>query len=345
MSKYTITEIADLCNTSPATVSRVLNNPELVAGPLRERIEHMMKEVGYKPNPFASRLSSKSRWGLALFVFDILNPFFALIVRKISHLAMEQGIPLTICDTENNPEKEKIYLDYILDNKIGGVIFAEGISIPTIERAQKYTQTVLIDRHSKGGEISEVSSDNYSGGKQATEYLLQLNHRNIGFIGGPKNWPSADDRLAGYQDALEKHHIPFRSEMIFQGDLRFESGIAAIEYFLTLSDWPTAIFSANDQMAFGALSKARSMNISIPEDISLIGFDDIPFYSLYNTKLTTMRQDIQALCDNAFDILMKKINNEIDEEEEQKVVIPTKLKIGETCRKLIGPISDGSRGK
>jgi len=343
--KYTITEIANLCNTSPATVSRVLNNPVLVAAPLRERIEQKMKEVGYKPNPFASRLSSKSRWGLALFVFDILNPFFALIVRKISHLAMEQGIPLTICDTENNPEKEKIYLDYLLDNKIGGVIFAEGISIPTIERAQKFTKTVLIDRHSQEGKISEVSSDNYSGGKQATEYLLQLNHRNIGFIGGPKNWPSADDRLAGYRDALEKHHIPFRSEMVFQGDLQFESGVAAIEYFLTLSQWPTAIFSANDQMAFGVMSKANSLNISIPEDISLIGFDDIPFYSLYNTKLTTMRQDIQALCDNAFDVLMKKFNNDSDNEEEKRIVIPTKLKIGETCRKLIGPLNEVGRNK
>lgn len=345
MSKYTITEIASLCNTSPATVSRVLNNPSLVAEPLRERIELKMKEVGYKPNPFASRLSSKSRWGLALFVFDILNPFFAMIVRNISHLAMEQGIPLTICDTENNPEKEKIYLDYLLDNKIGGVIFAEGISIPTIERAQKFTHTVLIDRHSQKGLISEVSSDNYSGGKQATEYLLQLNHRNIGFIGGPKNWPSADDRLAGYRDGLEKYHIPFRPEMVFQGDLQFESGVSAIEYFLTLSEWPTAIFSANDQMAFGVLSKANSLNISIPEDISLIGFDDIPFYSLYNTKLTTVRQNIPALCDNAFHILIKKINNELEDEKEKRIVIPTTLKIGETCRKLIGPLNEGGRIK
>ncbi len=345
MVKYTITEIARLCSTSPATVSRVLNNPDLVAQPLRERIERKMKEVGYKPNPFASRLSSKSHWGLALFVFDILNPFFALIVRKISHLAMEQGIPLTVCDTENNEEKEKIYLDYLLDNKIGGIIFAEGISMPTIERAMEYTQPVLIDRHYKEGLISEVSSDNYNGGKQATEYLLQLNHRNIGFIGGPDNWPSSDDRFNGYRDTLERNGIPFKSEMVFQGDLRFESGIAAIEYFLTLSEWPTAIFSANDQMAFGALSKAKSLNISIPEDISLIGFDNIPFYSLYNTKLTTVQQDIQALCESAFDILMKKINHEPEGEDEQRVVIPTKLKIGETCRKLLGTINEGVRAK
>lgn len=338
MSKYTISEIAKLCNTSPATVSRVLNHPNLVAEPLRLQIEEKMKSVGYKPNPFASRLSSKSRWGLALFVFDILNPFFALIVRTISHLAMEQGIPLTVCDTENNPEKEKIYMEYVLDNKIGGVIFSEGISIPTIELAQKYTKTVLIDRHVKEGVVSEVSSDNFSGGKSATEYLLQLNHRMIGFIGGPENWPSADDRLAGYRAALEKHHIPFRPELVYQGDFQFDSGSDALEYFLTLPQWPTAIFSANDQMAFGALSRAKSMNISVPEDISLIGFDDIPFYSFYNTKLTTVQQDITSLCEHAFNVLMQDINETL--EGKQRIVIPTKLKIGETCRKLVGSNND-----
>ena len=187
MSKYTIVEIAKLCGTSPATVSRVLNNPDIVAAPLRKKIEVIMHDVGYKPNPFASRLSSKSRWGLALFVFDILNPFFAMIVRRISHLAMEQGIPLTVCDTENNEEKERIHLDYLLDNKIGGIIFAEGISMATIERARKHTDTVLIDRHSEEGIISEVSSDNYNGARQAVEYLLQLNHKRIGFISGPEN--------------------------------------------------------------------------------------------------------------------------------------------------------------
>ncbi len=336
MSKYTITEIAKLCGTSPATVSRVLNNPGIVAAPLREKIENTMREVGYKPNPFASRLSSKSRWGLALFVFDILNPFFAMIVRRISHLAMEQGIPLTVCDTENNEEKERIYLDYLLDNKIGGIIFAEGISMNTIERARQYTETVLIDRHSEEGVVSEVSSDNYNGARQAVEYLLQLNHRRIGFISGPAKWPSAEERFRGYCDALKAYDVSFNQELVSRGDLRFESGINAMEYFLTLSEWPTAIFSANDQMALGALNKAKLLNISVPEDISLIGFDNIPYYTIFNTKLTTVEQNIPELCQCAFNIMMKKIRGDNTDKEEKRIIVPTQLKIGETCRKLIG---------
>ena len=343
MARYTITEIAKLCGTSPATVSRVLNNPDLVAKPLRDRIRRTMEEVGYKPNPFASRLSSKSRWGLALFVFDILNPFFTLIVRKISHLAMEKRMSLTVCDTESNEEKERIFLDYLLDNKIAGIIFGEGISMPTIERALKATEIVLIDRHCTEGLISEVSSDHYTGGCQATEYLLQLNHRNIAFIGGPDGWASTEERLRGYRDTLQRHNILFRPELVYPGDLRFESGISALEYFLTLPEWPSAIFSANDQMAFGVLSKASSMNISIPRDISLIGFDDIPLYSPYTTKLTTVRQNIDELCAQAFTIMMSKLNRGEEKGGHQRVVIPTRLTVGETCSKYSGARRTGAQ--
>ncbi len=337
MGRYTINEIAEICHTSPATVSRVLNNPHLVAEPLRKRIRKTMEEVGYRPNPFASRLSSRSGWGLALFVFDILNPFFALIVRKIGHLAMEQGIPLTICDTENNEEKEKMFLDYLLDNQIGGIIFGEGISAGTIERAMDSTETVLIDRHLKEGLVSEVTSDNYRGACQAVEYLYQLSHRRIGFIGGPESWASVEERFRGYRDTLERNGIPYNPALMFRGDLRFESGIGALEYFLTLPEWPTAIFSANDQMAFGVLTKAKAMGIDVPGDISLIGFDDIPLYSLYSTRLTAIQQDIDALCENAFRIMMEKLNGTPEEGPKDRVVVPTRLKTGETCGKCSRP--------
>lgn len=333
MSKYNIKEIAKICNTSPTTVSRVLNHPELVAKSLRQEILDKMNEVGYKPNPFASRLSSKSQWGIALFVFDILNPFFAMIVRKIGHKAMEHHIPITICDTENNEEKELMYLEYLLENKVGGIIFTEGISAKTIEKASKVTNTVMIDRHFQEGIISEVTSDNYMGGCQATEYLIQLQHKNIGFIGGPKDWTSVEDRFRGYKDTLIKYKIPFRSDLIFQGNLRFESGIEAFEYFLSLPVWPTAIFCANDQMAFGVLTKARSMGISIPGDISLVGFDDIPLYNRLSTELTAVQQDIEALCEHSFKLMMNKIELAESDEKPKRIIIPTKLKIGETCTK------------
>ncbi|MBI9093495.1 MAG: LacI family DNA-binding transcriptional regulator [Sphaerochaeta sp.] len=332
--KYTINELAKLCKTSPATISRITNNPELVSQPLRERIENTMKEVGYKPNPFASRLSSNSTWGLGLFVFDILNPFFALIVRNISHLAMEEQIPLTVCDTENNEEKENLYLEYLLDTKVEGIIFAEGISLKTIEKAKKYTRVVLIDSHYHHGSISEVHSDNYGGACLAVEHLIALNHTKIGFVGGPEDWPTAHDRFLGYEGTLRKHNIPIRSDFFFPGDLRFESGGDAIDTYISLQDKPTAIFCANDQMAYGALARAKNCGIAIPGDLSIVGFDDIPLYNVFDTKLTTVHQDIQALSEHSFNLLFPKDKKSDFSNNPKEVTVPTTLVPGQTCRAL-----------
>lgn len=330
MAKHTITDIARLCGTSPATVSRVFNRPELVAAPLRERILRVVDEVGYKPHPFASRLSSTARWGLALFVFDILNPFFAMIVRRIGHMAMEQGVPLTVCDTENNQQKEEIYLDFLLDHKIGGIIFAEGISHETIERARESTATVLIDRRYADGSAPEVSSDNFLGGCQATRHILDLGHRRIAFVGGPEGWVSAEERYRGFRETLRLAGVPFDEQLFFRGDLRFEAGSDALDYFANVPDRPSAIFCANDQMAFGALTRAHMVGVAVPEEMSIVGFDAIPRSAMHTLKLTTVKQDIDALCTHAFSIMQERYGNG-GVGEKRHVIVPTRLEEGETC--------------
>ncbi len=331
---YTISNIAKICGTSKATVSRVLNTPKLVSKPLRSKILKAMAEVGYTPNPFAKNLGNNGTWGIALFVFDILNPFFALMVRQIGNQTMQKRIPLTVCDTENDKEKENVYLEYLLENKIGGIIFAEGISPALIDRARKRVPTVLIDQHHMSGRIPEVASDNFSGAMQATEYLIQLSHRRIGFVAGPKDWMSAQERFSGYRGALAKHQIDADPQLIFHGDFLYESGIRALEYFIGLPEWPTAVFCANDQMALGILNKAQAMNISIPNDISLVGFDAIPLLGFSTPKLTTVKQDIPELCRLAVDLLMKQRNNQ---PSRNRTAVPTQLIVGETCKKIGAP--------
>jgi len=328
---YTISNIAKICGTSKATVSRVLNTPELVSKPLRSKVLTAMAEVGYTPNPFAKNLGNNGTWGIALFVFDILNPFFALMVRQIGNQTMQKRIPLTVCDTENDKEKENVYLEYLLENKIGGIIFAEGISPALIDRARKRVPTVLIDQHHLSGRIPEVASDNFHGAMQAMEYLIQLNHRRIGFVAGPKDWMTAQERLSGYREALAKHQIDADPHLIFHGDFLYESGLRALEYFLGLQEWPTAVFCANDQMALGILNKAQAMNISIPNDISLVGFDAIPLLGFSTPKLTTVKQDIPELCRLAVDLLMKQRNGQ---PRRNRTAVPTRLIVGETCRKI-----------
>jgi DNA-binding LacI/PurR family transcriptional regulator len=328
--EYTIAKIAELCNTSKATVSRVLNNPEVVSEKLRNKVLEIMKQVGYTPNPFAKQLGIRGSWGIALFVFDIINPFFALMTRQIGHLTMEKGIPLTVCDTENDENKEAVYLDFLLRNKIGGIIFTEGFSISLVERAHRRVPVVLVDQHYVPESVPEVTSDNFNGSLQATEYLIQLNHDRIGYVAGPPDFPSARERLLGYRQALKNNGITYDSQLIFQGDFRYESGLQALEYFLSLRKWPTAIFCANDQMALGAFNRAQQMNISIPNDLSLVGFDAIPLFGLSPIKLTSVKQDIPMLCRNAVELLLKQIGGQPAKE---RIIVPTQLVVGDTCKK------------
>lgn len=329
--KYTIQEIAKLCGTSKATVSRVLNNPDIVSAPLRKKIQETMEALEYTPNPFAQTLGTNGMWGIALFVFDILNPFFALMVREIGKMTMANKIPLTVCDTENNEEKEEIYLDYLLKNKIGGIIFSEGISHSIIDRARQSTPVVLIDQYDTHMGVPEVTSDNFDGAKQAVEHLVQLNHRRIGFVAGPESWTTARERFRGFRQALMEHDLPYEPDLVYHGDFLYESGISALEYFLGLKEWPTAVVCANDQMALGIINKAHVMNISIPNDMSIIGFDGLPLFGLRASGLTTVKQDVPLLCKNAVDMLMDKINHK---PTHKQVIIPTQLTIGNTCQKI-----------
>jgi len=330
MEKLTITDLAKRCGVSKATISRVLNHPELVSEPLRNRIMKTMKELGYRPNPFARKLGIGGSHGIALFVLDILNPFFALIAREINKLAFESGIPLTVCDSDYNEEMEMAYLDYVIENRISGVIFTEGISKAAANKAEGKVPLVLIDLHYEDGVFPEVTSDNFGGALAATDYLIQLNHRRIGFVTGPLEWSTALQRFRGYKAALEKHKIPFDPDLVYHGDFRPESGMQAIDHFFSMGEWPTAIFCSNDQMVFGALNKAQNLNLSIPQDFSLVGFDDILLVSLVRPKITTVRQDVPALCRTAMDLLNKQIKGDSCED---RVVVPTQFMARDTCKK------------
>jgi DNA-binding LacI/PurR family transcriptional regulator len=331
LKKYSISEVARLCGTSKASISRVLNHPEIVSEALRNKIYQKMKEIGYTPNPFARRLGAQSTWGVALFVFDIINPFFSSMVKEIGRFTMEHGIPLTVCETENSEEKERTYLDLLLENRIGGIIFTEGVSRSIVDNTKDHVPVVLVDQHYARGNIPEVTSDNFSGAQKATEYLIQLNHEKIGFVAGPLDWPSARERMNGYKSALKKNSLPFDERLIFHGDFQFESGLRAMEYYLSSPEWPTAIFCSNDQMALGVLNKAYTMNISIPDDLSLVGFDDIPLFSFIKPRITTVRQNVPSLCEKAVELIMKQLNGEVVNE---RIYVPTELVAGESCKKI-----------
>jgi LacI family transcriptional regulator, repressor for deo operon, udp, cdd, tsx, nupC, and nupG len=322
--KITINDIARMCRTSKATVSRVMNNPEIVAAPLRNRVLRTVKECNYTSHPFAKNLGSRTKWGFAIFVQDILNQFYAVLVREVSRIAMEANIPLIICDTAKSVRNEEMYLESVLKNHIAGVIFTEGVSKHIVDRAIREVPVVLLDHHY---DIDiphyEISSNNLQGGFEAVDYLYKLGHRKIGIITGVKGWTSSEKRYQGYCEALEHNNVKIRKEYCFEGSFDIESGAEALKYFVTETDI-TAIFSANDRMAYGVLQQASVMNISIPQDISLVGFDNLPLCNIIKPSLTTIQQDYVGISSKSIECLLNQCKGVFSGWEES-IVLPIKL--------------------
>ena len=333
-SKININDIARMCNTSKATVSRVMNNPGIVAMPLREKVLKVIRETNYSSHPFASNLGSRKKWGFALFVQDILNQFYAVLVREVSQIAMQENIPLTICDTAKSVDKEEMYLENVLRNHISGIIFTEGASKHVIDKALSEVPVVLIDQHD---DINiphyEITSNNLRGGFIAVEYLIELGHRKIGIITGIGDWSSSGKRFQGYRQALKENDLEYKSEYCFEGSFDVNSGIEALKYFVNKTD-VTAIFSANDRMAFGVLQQATVMGINIPNDISLIGFDNLPLCKIIRPSLSTVEQDYSGLSSKSIECLIKQCQGDFDNWEE-RIILPVKLIKRKSCINII----------
>jgi len=307
-----------------------MNHPEIVAKPLRDKVLKIIEETNYTSHPFASNLGSRKNWGFALFVQDILNQFYAVLVREVGQAAMQQNIPLSICDTAKSVEREEMFLESVLKNHVSGILFTEGASKHVIDRALREVPVVLIDQHD---DIDiphyEITSDNIQGGFEAIEHLIKLGHRKIGIITGIKDWSSSERRRQGYRKALKSYNIEYKEEYCFEGTFDVESGVEALKYFVSSTD-VTAIFSVNDRMAFGVLQQAIVMGINIPDDMSLIGFDNLPICSIMSPTLSTIEQDYSLLSSRSVDCLIKQCRGEFENWEE-RIILPVTLIIRESC--------------
>ncbi|HLV09842.1 MAG TPA: LacI family DNA-binding transcriptional regulator [Halanaerobiales bacterium] len=329
----TIKEIANICQVSTATVSRVINTPDKVSEKTRSKVKKVVEEYNYIPNQIAKNFSSNISNSIALFVFDIMNPFFTELIKRLNKYAFDENYSLLICDTANSRERELKYIDYINMSKIAGLILTEGVSADTINKIDESCPVVCIDRYVDCcKDYLLVTSANREGANTAVEYLVNLNHRKIAFLGGPEGVKTADERKKGYLDIVKKHDLPIDERYILTGDFKRESGIEALEYFLSLDESPTAVFCANDLMAEGILSRALSLNLNIPEDLSLIGFDGVS--NNYFKRMTTVRQLLDEITGVVMSELFKMFQND-NYYNDEEIKIPTRLFIGDTCQKYI----------
>jgi LacI family transcriptional regulator len=306
----TIREVAKKAGVSYATVSHVINNTRFVSPETRSRVQLAMTELNYRPNAVARSLRSGRTNTIGMILPDSSNPYFAEIGRAIEEEAFHSGYSIILCNMELDPAKENLYIEVLLKKQVDGIIFvATGDQLPLLDLLKEQEiPAVMIDRDLPDVAVDTIITDNQQGGYQATRHLLELGHRRIACITGPSSriYPSGG-RITGYRQALEDAGVDYDESIVCLGDYHPRSGMVITENLLKDLQRPTAIFACNDLMALGAIRAAKKAGLRIPEDLSIVGFDNIDLANFINPPLTTISQEQACLGVWATQALVRRI--------------------------------------
>ncbi len=339
----TMKDVAELANVSITTVSHVINKTRYVSDELTTRVKKAMEELDYYPNSLASSLRSGKTKIVGLMIPDISNQFFAEMSRKIEDNGYEYGYSVILCNTNENAKKEESYIDVLIAKQVDGIIFISAVdNSKNIRKSiDANIPIVVVDRDVKEIKADVVLVDNFKGGYQAAQYLIDLGHRRIGCITGPSPITPSAQRVGGYQQALEDADISPDPSLIVSGDFSYESGREAMSKLLSLPDLPTAVFACNDMMAIGAIQAANDNGFGISDDISIIGFDNIPFSQSVYPALTTVAQPFDKIAKTIVDLLIEKMklqskrrNPDFQCPEYKRIVMDIKLIERDSCRSI-----------
>jgi len=323
----TIRDVAKKAGVSVATVSHVINGTRKVAPETEARVRRAMEELGYQPNAIAQSLRKRTTYAVGILVSDITNSFFATLVRGAEDAALEAGYSVIVCNSDEDPQKEDMYIRALWRRRIDGMLIAptrDGTSPALQELVQRKLPFVFVDRKAKGIEADAVLSDNIGGAYLATKHLIERGHKRIGIVLGIPGATTTEERLLGYRQALEEAGIPFSEDLVVWGGYRMEGGCKACAQLLSLSDPPTAIFSTNNLMTVGVLQELSYRGIKIPEEVAVVGFDDLEWAEIVYPPLTVVAQRPYEIGYQAFKILLRRLNRS---EGMQEVRVSVELKI------------------
>lgn len=335
----TIQDVASLAATSSSTVSNLLNGrTDRMRPETRGRIERAMAELGYQPNQVARQLKTGQTPILGLVVPSVANPFWGTFAQYAEETAREHGYQVLLGNAGRDPTAEERYAESLWSHGVRGVIFGSSpLSLDHLHRlVGRGMRVVTFDRRGLGrkesdpaaAEIDSVSVDNVAGAKLATDHLIGLGHRRIGFLSGPLRTASRLLRLEGYRAALAAADLPFDPSLVWQGtagdgygDVEgADLGRAGTAALLGLSDPPSAIFAINDMYALGAYAGARDARLSVPADLSVVGFDDIFLAPIASPALTTVRQPLRQMLRSAVPLLIRRVDGSDDGPAEHRSV-------------------------
>lgn len=329
-----IREIADAAGVSTATVSRVINNPGSVKAERRQRVQDVIDRNDFVNDGVAQSLKGGRSRTIGLVIPSITNSIYAASTQAIQRFAQQQRYSVILVVSDFEPEEEKILIRRLVERRVDGIILTGGEHHPSIYRLleRHNIPCVLTWRMADNSTMTCVSFDNYHAGLMAMKRLTELGHIRIGLIcGRPAVNDRAEKRRRAYEDALMGISVAIDPELIFERDFEFSEGRDAMAQMLTLPSPPTAVFAANDIQAIGAIDACHAAGLRIPDDISIIGFDDLPIAEFCVPKLTTIRVPAVRMGNQAAIKLFQKIDGETTVDQE---VLPVTLVERETT----GPV-------
>jgi DNA-binding LacI/PurR family transcriptional regulator len=319
-----IAEVARRAGVSPATVSRVLNGEPRVGEAYRKRVLRAVDELNYRPNRLARNLRKQRSASIGIVVSDIENPHFTEMVRAVEDHAYRAGHTVLVCNTDETPDKQRAYLDVMIDERVLGVIISP--SDPTGAEIGQLLDlgipVVAFDREVADPRADAVIADNIAGTRAATELLLGQGHRDIVFVGGRRDVETGAERLIGYELAMRVVGLEPRTA---DGDFRLDGGYEAVTRLLTGAGRPTALVIANNLMTLGALRAIREAGVRVPDDLALVAIDDPPWAEFVAPPLTTMAQPVRRMASDAMELLLERVAG--TRAEPRRILHPLELRL------------------
>lgn len=305
-------DVAKLAGVSDATVSRALSGEGAkVSQTTLDRVQRAAAELGYQPNNVARNMRAGKARILGLIVSDITNPFFTMLVRGCEDAAAERGYSLVISNTDESADRERASIEVMIAERVAGVMIAS--TNETLKSLQGLTSVgipiVAVDRRIDGVRADTVIIDNDSVGHLAASHLIGLGHRRIALVGGPSNVSSHVERENGFFRAMREHSLEVPAEFVQHGNLRSSGGYTATNALLDADELPTAIFSTSNLSTLGVLRSLIEHNVSVPEDMSVVGVDDIPGSELFGPGLTAVIQPTYQMGARAVELVLQRIKD------------------------------------
>jgi LacI family transcriptional regulator len=331
----TIRDVARRAGVAPITVSRVINDSGYVSVRTRQRVEKAIAELSYVPNALAQGLRFNKTNVIALVLSDVTNPFWTTVARGTEDASSEENYSVILCNTDEDVAKHDQYAQLLLRRQVDGFLLVPvSNSVDTIHFIQQQgVSLVILDRQLPGVSVDIVRADSEGGAYELTRYLTELGHRRIAILSGPEIVSTSTQRVVGYKRALQDAHVKVDSELISFGSFYQDSGYERTMRLLALSERPTAIFAGNNFIAIGVMKALNESGLQIPEDMSVVGFDDLPPGLLVRPFLTVATQPAYEMGYRATKLLLERIASS-GKPSHQEIVLPTQLVIRQSCRSI-----------